>query len=96
MQSTRKARWQQATALVSLSTAGAMTGLSVAHGTAADLTSPSSIPVKLLASSRRHPGGGQRPGAAVGDSQGRPVLPASGAEPAAVGNGGAGLAERQQ
>ena len=52
MQSTRKARWQQATALVSLSTAGAMTGLSVAHGTAADLTSPSSIPVKLLASSR--------------------------------------------
>ena len=52
MQSTRKARWQQATALVSLSTAGAMTGLSVAHGTAADLTSPSSIPVKLLASSQ--------------------------------------------
>ncbi len=50
MQSTRKARWQQATALVSLSTAGAMTGFSVAHGTAADLTSPTSIPVKLLAS----------------------------------------------
>ena len=52
MQSTRKARWQQATALVSLSTAGAMTGLSVTHGTAADLTSPTSIPVKLLASSQ--------------------------------------------
>ena len=50
MQSTRRARWQQATALVSLSTAGAMTGFSVAHGTAADLTSPTSIPVKLLAS----------------------------------------------
>ena len=49
MQGTRKARWQQATALVSLSTCGAMTGFSVAHGTVADLTSPSSIPVKLLA-----------------------------------------------
>ncbi len=49
MQGTRKARWQQATALVSLSTCGAMTGFSVAHGTVADLTSPSGIPVKLLA-----------------------------------------------
>ena len=50
MQSTRRPRWQQATALVSLSTAGAMTGLAFAHGSAADLTSPSAIPVKLLAS----------------------------------------------
>src|ERR1700689_4272894 len=49
MPSTRKARWQQATALVSLSTCGAMTGFSFAHGSAADLTSPSSIPVKLMA-----------------------------------------------
>jgi flagellum-specific peptidoglycan hydrolase FlgJ len=49
MQSTRKARWQQATALVSLSTAGAMTGFSFAHGSVADLTSPTSMPVKLLA-----------------------------------------------
>jgi flagellum-specific peptidoglycan hydrolase FlgJ len=49
MQSTRKARWQQATALVSLSTAGAMTGFSFAHGSVADLTSPTSVPVKLLA-----------------------------------------------
>jgi flagellum-specific peptidoglycan hydrolase FlgJ len=47
--STRKARWQQATALVSLSTCGAMTGFSVAHGTVADLTSPSSVPIKLMA-----------------------------------------------
>jgi flagellum-specific peptidoglycan hydrolase FlgJ len=49
MQSTRKARWQQATALVSLSTAGAMTGFSFAHGSVADLTSPTTVPVKLLA-----------------------------------------------
>ncbi len=40
MQTVRKPRWQQATALVSLSTCGAMTGLSLAHGTVADLTSP--------------------------------------------------------
>ncbi len=50
MQSTRRPRWQQATALVSLSTAGAMTGLAFAHGSPADLTSPSAIPVRLLAS----------------------------------------------
>ncbi len=52
MQTARKARWQQATALVSLSTAGAVTGFSFAHGTVADLTSPTSVPVKLLSSSR--------------------------------------------
>src|ERR1700689_2211645 len=49
MPSTRKGRGEQATALVSLSTCGARTGFSVAHGTVADLTSPSSVPVKLLA-----------------------------------------------
>ena len=49
MQSSRRARWQQATALVSLSTCGAMTGFSVAHSSVAALTSPSSIPVKLMA-----------------------------------------------
>jgi flagellum-specific peptidoglycan hydrolase FlgJ len=44
-----KPRWQQATALVSLSTAGAMTGIAFAHGTAADLTSPAGMPAHLLA-----------------------------------------------
>jgi flagellum-specific peptidoglycan hydrolase FlgJ len=52
VQTARKARWQQATALVSLSTAGAVTGFSFAHGTVADLTSPTSVPIKLLSSSR--------------------------------------------
>ena len=42
-------RWQQATALVSLSTAGAMTGIAFAHGTLADVTSPTSMPTHLLA-----------------------------------------------
>ncbi|MGH3256929.1 MAG: glycoside hydrolase family 73 protein [Streptosporangiaceae bacterium] len=52
MQSVRKPRWQQATALMSLSTCGAMTGFAFAHGTVADLTSPTSMPVHLLASSK--------------------------------------------
>ena len=52
MQAARKTRWQQATALVSLSTCGAMTGLAFAHGTVADLTSPTSMPVKLMALTR--------------------------------------------
>jgi flagellum-specific peptidoglycan hydrolase FlgJ len=52
VQTARKARWQQATALVSLSTAGAVTGFSFGHGTVADLTSPTGVPVKLLSSVR--------------------------------------------
>jgi flagellum-specific peptidoglycan hydrolase FlgJ len=52
MQSVRKSRWQQATALMSLSTCGAMTGFAFAHGTIADLTSPTSMPVHLLAATK--------------------------------------------
>jgi flagellum-specific peptidoglycan hydrolase FlgJ len=52
VQTARKARWQQATALVSLSTAGAVTGFSFAHGTVADMTSPTGVPVKLVSSVR--------------------------------------------
>jgi flagellum-specific peptidoglycan hydrolase FlgJ len=44
----RKPTWQQATALVSLSTCGAMTGFSFTHGTVADMTSPTSMPVHLV------------------------------------------------
>jgi flagellum-specific peptidoglycan hydrolase FlgJ len=44
----RKPTWQRATALVSLSTCGAMTGFSFTHGTVADMTSPTSMPVHLL------------------------------------------------
>jgi flagellum-specific peptidoglycan hydrolase FlgJ len=49
MQSVKKPGWQQATALVSLSTCGAMTGFTFAHGTVADMTSPASMPVHLTA-----------------------------------------------
>jgi flagellum-specific peptidoglycan hydrolase FlgJ len=52
VRSARKAGWQQATALVSLSTCGAMTGLSLAHGTVADMTSPTGLPVHVLDFSR--------------------------------------------
>jgi Mannosyl-glycoprotein endo-beta-N-acetylglucosaminidase len=48
--SVKKPAWQQATALVSLSTCGAMTGFTFAHGTVADMTSPASMPVHLMAS----------------------------------------------
>jgi flagellum-specific peptidoglycan hydrolase FlgJ len=44
----KKPTWQQATALVSLSTCGAMTGFSFTHGTVADVTSPTSMPAHLL------------------------------------------------
>ena len=52
MRSARKASWQQATALVSLSTCGAMTGFSLAHGTVGEMTSPTSLPVHVLDFSR--------------------------------------------
>jgi flagellum-specific peptidoglycan hydrolase FlgJ len=52
MSPVRKPRWQQATALISLSTCGAMTGFSLAHGTVGDLTSPAGLPVHLLASDK--------------------------------------------
>ena len=48
MQPLRKPTWQQATALVSLSTCGAMTGLSFSHGTVAQMTSPASMPAHLV------------------------------------------------
>jgi flagellum-specific peptidoglycan hydrolase FlgJ len=44
----KKPTWQQATALVSLSTCGAMTGFSFTHGTVAEVTSPTSMPAHLL------------------------------------------------
>jgi flagellum-specific peptidoglycan hydrolase FlgJ len=45
----RKPTWQQATALVSLSTCGAMTGFAFAHGTVGEMTAPTRMPVNLMA-----------------------------------------------
>ena len=49
MHPVRKPTWQQATALVSLSTCGAMTGFAFAHGTVGEMTSPTRMPVSLMA-----------------------------------------------
>ncbi|HWG12311.1 MAG TPA: hypothetical protein VG268_03460, partial [Streptosporangiaceae bacterium] len=49
MSSPRKPWWQQATALVSLGTGGAITGFAFAHGSPAQLASPASVPVTLTA-----------------------------------------------
>src|SRR5215831_6884718 len=49
MPSAGKPWWQQATALVSLGAGGAVTGFSFVPRPAADLTSPSSMPVHLMA-----------------------------------------------
>ena len=48
MRSVKKPTWQLAT-VVSLSTCGAMTGFTFAHGTVADMTSPTSLPAHLTA-----------------------------------------------
>ncbi len=52
MQSVRRPTWQQTTAVVSLSTCGAMTGFAFAHGTVADMTSPTSMPFHMTALDR--------------------------------------------
>ncbi len=49
MHSAGKPVWQQLTALVSLGASGAVTGFTFTPHTAADLTSPASLPVHLLA-----------------------------------------------
>jgi flagellum-specific peptidoglycan hydrolase FlgJ len=59
----RKPTWQQATALVSLSTCGAMTGFSFTHGTVAEMTAPTSMPVHLVDLSKPARPAGQAPAA---------------------------------
>ncbi len=49
MHSVRKPWWQQATALVTVSTGGVITGFNFVPGAAATMTSPTSVPVHLLA-----------------------------------------------
>jgi flagellum-specific peptidoglycan hydrolase FlgJ len=50
--SASKPRWQQMTALVSLSASGTITGFSFVPSTPADLTSPTSMPIRLMALER--------------------------------------------
>src|SRR5712691_4176277 len=52
MRPASRPRWQQVTALVSLSAGGAITGFSFVPRAVADLKSPSSVPIRLLALQR--------------------------------------------
>src|ERR1700722_20394517 len=49
VRSVRKPWWQQATALVTVSTGGVITGLNFIPGAATTMTSPTSVPLHLLA-----------------------------------------------
>src|ERR1700751_5931788 len=49
VRSARKPWWQQATALVTVSTGGVITGFNFVPGAAATMTSPTSVPLHLLA-----------------------------------------------
>ena len=49
MLSAGRPRWQQVTALVSLTAGGAITGFSFVPRAAADLASPTGMPIRLLA-----------------------------------------------
>jgi flagellum-specific peptidoglycan hydrolase FlgJ len=49
VRSVRKPWWQQATALVTVSTGGVITGLNFVPGAATTMTSPTSVPLHLLA-----------------------------------------------
>ena len=75
MHPVRKPWWKQATALVTVTTGGAITGFTFVPGTAATMTSPSSVPLHLLALERAaQPGdvstravGADGPGSAASD-----------------------------
>jgi flagellum-specific peptidoglycan hydrolase FlgJ len=67
--SARKPWWQQATALVTVSTGGVITGFSFVPGAAATMTSPTSMPLHLLALQRAASGTADASGtAAHGDA----------------------------
>ena len=81
MQPIRKPTWQQATALVSLSTCGAMTGFAFAHGSVDEMTSPTRMPVHLVAVSEPdRPSATAESHAAFGDCGRREKIPPPGPE----------------
>src|ERR1700722_3215673 len=82
VRSVRKPWWQQATALVTVSTGGVITGFNFVPGAAATMTSPTSVPLHLLALQQgAQPAtladltvGGDNAGAATGDAQLRAAI----------------------
>ena len=82
MRSVRKPWWQQATALVTVSTGGVLTGFNFVPGAAVTMTSPTSVPLHLLALEQAaRPGtlgdlavGGDSAGQATSDAQLRAAI----------------------
>ena len=69
MHSVRKPWWQQATALVTVTTGGVITGFNFVPGAAATMTSPTSVPLHLLALEQAgQPGAAMNARAVGGDS----------------------------
>ena len=106
----RKPWWQQATALVTVSTGGVITGFNFVPGAAATMTSPTSVPLHLLALEQAaQPGalgdlavGGDSATRATSDAQLRAaivnvagVLPAARQDQDAGPDGGADLGQDQ-
>ncbi|MGH3249823.1 MAG: hypothetical protein ACRDOI_26985, partial [Trebonia sp.] len=71
MRSVRKPWWQQATALVTVSAGGVMTGFNFVPGAAETMTSPTSVPLHLLALERAAQPGTPGDLAVGGDSAAR-------------------------
>ena len=91
-----EARWQQVTALVSLGAGGAITGFSFVPGTPADLTSPTSMPVRLMALEQSaRPAAAGDASAALGHRERGQLLPADGREQDPGRDGSDHLAARQ-
>src|SRR5215469_457944 len=76
--SARKPWWQQATALVTVSTGGVITGLNFAPATPATMTSPQGLPLHLLAMEKSATGelaaAATDSGAPSGDAALRPAI----------------------
>ena len=69
MHSVRRPWWQQATALVTVTTGGVITGFNFVPGAAATMTSPTSVPLHLLALEQAaQPGSAMNARAIGGDS----------------------------
>ncbi len=69
MHSVKKPWWQQATALVTVTTGGVITGFNFVPGAAATMTSPTSVPLHLLALEQAaQPGAAMNARAVGGDS----------------------------
>ena len=102
MSSARKPWWQKATAVVSLSASGAVTGFTFAPKAAPDLSSPSKMMIHLMALDEAGQPAEVRPGsrdrrcpAALGHRQRRALLPADGGRQDPGRDGSCHLGPRQ-